>query len=1580
MKRLLTWFSLSFILSVSTSLFIVTGCSTNRITKEETEAEENDKYDGPGKAIEFEIERTKDPATGKVPWNKLWPAIHQTELSKQAGRNSPNNITTLSWIERGSNGDIAGPQGNSRPNNDQTGGRIRAAMVDSLDGTHKTVWVGGVDGGLWKTTDITASPANWTLINDQFTNLAVSAICQDPRPAFQTTMYFCTGESFSNADAVRGVGVFKSTDGGATWNFLNSTNTYTSCTRILCDYQGNVYLGVRNVGLLRSLDGGSTWVNITPAGIGSSVCDLEISSTAVAGRLHVATGIFSTSGYAYTDNPSAATPTWNSPTTPFTTFNQRTEMAISGNNLIAAPCNGSYQVPTIWKSTDGGNNWVSTISQPSASWASGQGWYAISAAFNPADPNQFIVGGLDTWKTTDGGNSWIHLSTWVGVSGQYVHADQHNIQWWDGGNKLMFTCDGGVHYSSDGGNTIRDRNRGLRLKQFYSVAIHPQETNYFLAGAQDNGVHRLNHPGLDSSVEVYGGDGCYVAIDQGQPQYQFGSYVYNVYRRTTNNGASWSTPINNQGTGRFVNPWDYDNTNKKIYACNQAGNYLRWDDPQTGATTTVVTVPEFGSGNVSAVYVSPFTANRVFFGTGIGGVFKVDNANTASPTTTTITPAGSSGYVNCIVAGTTEQDLLVCFSNYGINNVWVTTDGGNTWAGIDGNLPDMPVRWALFHPDGDTKAYIATETGVWETTQINGASTVWTANSSFPNVRTDMIKYRASDRTIAAGTHGRGVWSATVPAAAGFSFNTPAPATTTCPAPASMSITLTTVSNGGFVSPITLSAIAGVPAGTNVTFNPNPVIPGNSSIVTLNNTNTLGAGSYVITIQGVATGATTQTVNLTYTINPGPGPAITVQPNNQTVCAGSNATFSITSSSATSFQWQVSTDGGVTWNNIGGATLSSYTVNGATAGQNGYQYRCVAATICGSTNSNPATLTVGSPPNITTQPADVTICSGNSTQLCVTVSANPGLTYQWQSSATCAGPWTNIGGGTSSCLTVSPVVTTSYRCAITSTICGVTINSNCATVTVSPVITITSNPANQTVCEGSNASFSVTASGTGLSYQWQLSTDGGATYNNIAGATSSSYTATSVTASMNGYRYRCVVTSTCGTNATSTAAILTVNTLPAISGQPAATTVCAGSNASFTVTATGTGISYQWQLSTDGGSTWNNIGGATSATYTALNVTFSQTGYQYRCVVSGTCTPAATSSAAILTVITSPNVSVQPASTAVCSGSNAIFSVTASSPQSITYQWQLSTDGGVTWNNIPGATSSGYTVIGATLAMNNYRYRCLLSNFTCSVPAPTNAAVLTVNALPVVTWNNVLSDLCSNTTSYTLSGGSPAGGVYSGAGVSGTNFNAVNAGGANTYTLTYTYTNANGCVNSATNTIKVRQQPTIGLTASKTALLPGQLALLTATPSASTGGTLTSSWLYNSSPLNISGNTYSADVEHIGTYQALVQESWPGGLVCANSSPVITITALASGKLFIFPSPNDGNFIVSYYNESGGSTQRRLIIYDNKGSQVFDQKFTVSGPYTLMHVNLQNANTGIYFVIVGDATGNKLADGKVHVR
>jgi hypothetical protein len=550
-------------------------------------------------------------------------------------------------------------------------------------------------------------------------------------------------------------------------------------------------------------------------------------------------------------------------------------------------------------------------------------------------------------------------------------------------------------------------------------------------------------------------------------------------------------------------------------------------------------------------------------------------------------------------------------------------------------------------------------------------------------------------------------------------------------------------------------------------------------------------------------------------------------------------------------------------------------------------------------------------------------------------------------------------------------------------------------MTVVSAVVITQQPSNATVCEGSNTSFTVAGAGPGLTYQWQVSTDGGVNYNNVnnggvySGATSATLTITGATFAMNNYRYRCQLSNgICPNPGISNGAILTVNTLPAVSSSPTDVTICVGSNNTFSVTATGTAITYQWQLSTDGGATYNPIAGATSSTYTVSAVTIGMNGNRYRCVVSGTCTPAVTSSAAILTVIAPVSITTQPVNRAVCVGNNTSFTIVGSSVQTIVYQWQESTDGGVNWNNVTntgvfsGANTATLSITGAILTMNNYRYRCLLSNATCTVPTVSNnTTVLTVNALPVVTWINALPEQCSNTTSFTLTGGTPAGGVYSGTGVTGTTFNPSTAG-AGLFVLTYTYTDANGCVNSTTNTMRVRLQPTIGLTASLSSLLPGKISTLTATPSAGTGGAITTNWLFNGiAPVPpITGNTYAADVEHVGTYQVGIQETWPSALVCSNLSPVVTITADPSDRLFIFPSPNDGSFTVSYYNNGGASTKRTIVIFDSKGSQVHNGQFNISGAYTLIPINLKRANTGIYYVVVGDVNGKKLATGKVHVR
>jgi hypothetical protein len=763
-----------------------------------------------------------------------------------------------------------------------------------------------------------------------------------------------------------------------------------------------------------------------------------------------------------------------------------------------------------------------------------------------------------------------------------------------------------------------------------------------------------------------------------------------------------------------------------------------------------------------------------------------------------------------------------------------------------------------------------------------------------------------------------------------FDFTSPAPAVSACPAGASMSLTLGTIQNGTFSTPIVLSA-AGNPPGPTVGFAPNPVNPGSSTVVTLNNTNLLNAGSYTVTVTGTA-GAVVRTRDVVFTITAGAGPVISAHPQNRTICSGTNTTFTVTSAAATAFQWQVSTDNGANWTNVtntgvySGATTSTLTLTGAGAGLNNNQYRAIASFQCGSSTSSVGLLTVNTAPAITAQPSSMTLCVGGNHTFTVTATGS-GLSYQWQSAPTCGGPFTNIPGATSSSLTLNNVTTaqngTAYQVVINGA-CTPSVTSSCVTLNVITSVNITTQPVNTSVCVGGTTTLTAVGSGTGVIYQWQISTDGGATWTNVAnappysGATTGTLTISGATTAINNTIYRVLVSnSTCTSPSTSSPATLTVNTLPAVTADPANKTICAGATTTFSGAATGSAVGYQWQVSTDGGANYTNVtnggvySGATTGTLTVTGAPVTMNNYRYRFVAAGTCTPAATSNVAILTVISPVSVTTQPASVAICSGNGTNFQVAGTSVETISYQWQVSTDGGANWTNVSnggvynGATTTNLVLTNVPSSFNNNRYRAQLSTATCSAPVASNSAVLTV-----------------------------------------------------------------------------RQTPTVTLAAAPlTTLLPGQTSTLTATPSAATGGTQTLTWQFNGTALNpTTPTTYIANVEHVGDYQVSVSEAFTGGLTCSSQSSVVTIEAGISQRLFIFPTPNDGRFTVAYYNNGGTTTKRKIVIFDSKGSMVYAKDFSIAGPYTLMNIDIQSKARGIYYVVVGDANGKKLVEGKVHVR
>ena len=828
-----------------------------------------------------------------------------------------------------------------------------------------------------------------------------------------------------------------------------------------------------------------------------------------------------------------------------------------------------------------------------------------------------------------------------------------------------------------------------------------------------------------------------------------------------------------------------------------------------------------------------------------------------------------------------------------------------------------------------------------------------------------------------------------------FSFSSPAATTIACNAATSATVTLGTISTGGYVVPIVLSATAGVPAGTTVTFTPATVIPGNSTIVTLTNTNSLANGTYNITVTGIS-GVQTQTRVVTFIVSAGTAPTIVTGPANVIVCAGLNASFSVTTSgpAVTGYQWQSSPDG-VTYSNISGATSNTYTATAVTAGLNNFRYRVLVTGQCGLATSTAAILTVQTAAFINLQPQNAVECVGNNAVFSVSATGT-GLTYQWEFSIDGSAPFTTIAAATASTYTVNSVTLAQnnyrYRVIVSGT-CPVPVTSAAATLSVGNAAAINSQPVSTTVCVGQTATFNVGATGSSLTYQWQQSIDGGLIFTSLTGANTATLTLASVIATQNGYRYRVNVFSCTSTPIVSSVAILTVNTLAAVNTQPTAVVLCEGTNAVFTVAAVGTGVAYQWQVSATGcGGTFTNVAGATSNTLTITATSASLNGYAYRVLATGICN-AVTSNCVTLTVNTAIVITAQPTSTSTClpTQTTASFSVVVSGTAP-TYQWQVSTNAGALWTNISGANAATLNLTGLTASMTGYQYRVVL-NGTCTTNLNSSAATLTVNTLVAITTQPSNKSLCvgSTTTFDVVATGSTITYQWQ-VSINGGGFtNIVNGGpysGATTASLAVATTGMElnghnyrvvvsgvpcGSVSSNPAALRVNPLPSAVLVSSGNRLTPYINSALFVT--VSPVGTYTYQWFQNNQLVpGALMASFPINVDRLGQY--MVQVTDANG--CTATTNRVTISDSASNMVFVYPNPSKGQFQVRYYSASS-SNAYSIRVYDNKGGRVFSKQFPIAAPYSRMDVNLNNASAGIYMLEVTDAQGKRLASSSVVV-
>lgn len=596
-------------------------------------------------------------------------------------------------------------------------GRINVIVADPND--PNIIYLGAPAGGLWKTPD---AGSTWIPLTDNIPSMGVSAIAIHPG-----TNQILIGTGDRDANDTYGVGVLKSTDGGATWSQTPLTwevsSGHTSARMVVNPQNPNIVFAGTTDGLYRSFDFGDSWTKV----LDGDIDDLELKP----GNPNFVYALVGKTFYRSSDGGSTFQSTSQSSTS-------RSQIAVTP----AAPNNVYfYSKRGLYVSTDNGASFRRKGSAPTEG---RQDWYDLAIAVSPVDANIIHVGEIETYMTTNGGRKWQQISNWYypdASASQYVHSDCHELVYI--GNTLFSGSDGLITKSNDGVN-FTDLTSGLGIRQFYNIGISQTNPGKFGGGSQDNGTYVYTP---DRGWHGWLGADGFEFILAPDNLIAYGTSQYGTFYKTTSGGTN-RVSISQPGSGAWNTPFVMHPTNPDILYVGNSTGVRKTTDGMNSWTT-------IGNFNPSAItdlaiaesapqYLYASVRERIWVSTNEGGSWIEISSGLPGKYITNI----------AIDPLNPERVVVTCSGYTEGEKVYLSTNAGNSWQNISYNLPNLPANASIFQKNAGL--YVGMDVGIY---YLAEGATVWEGfMTSLPNVPVTELEIQYASEKIRAGTYGRGVW------------------------------------------------------------------------------------------------------------------------------------------------------------------------------------------------------------------------------------------------------------------------------------------------------------------------------------------------------------------------------------------------------------------------------------------------------------------------------------------------------------------------------------------------------------------------------------------------------------------------------------------------------------------------------------------------------------------------------------------------------------------------------------------------------------------------------------------------------